>query len=298
MEIHRWMVGYTSQTEWIDRRGIFLWIAFYTGGLGGGLYLVSLYFNSLWGMLLSWLIIAVIKGGAHMIFLGKPLRFWRIVFRPGSSWLSRGIIFVLSFVLFGAVQMALTYWLPGTAAETVFKVLAGLAAFGVTLYTGFVLNTIKGVPFWNSALLPLLFVLYGFMGGFGLAVVIALNGGGIDLAAAETGSRWLLIANALLVTVYLLAAAGREATGRQSVREQMRGHLAPIFWIGVVALGIIIPLAIGLASAFSEDVSAGWLVAGVACEMAGGLALRYCILKAGAYKPLVARRAQNFKVSL
>ena len=44
------MVKYTSQTEWIDRRGIFLWIAFYTGGLGGGLYLVSLYFNSLWGM--------------------------------------------------------------------------------------------------------------------------------------------------------------------------------------------------------------------------------------------------------
>jgi len=289
MDIYHWMVDYTRQSEWIDRRGIFLWIAFYTGGLGGGLYLVSLYFNSLWGMFLSWLIIAVIKGGAHLVFLGKPLRFWRIVFRPGSSWLSRGIIFVLSFVAFGAVQMALTYWLPGTAAETVFKVLAGMAAFGVTLYTGFVLNTIKGVPFWNSALLPLLFVLYGFMGGFGLSVVIALNGGGVDLATAETGSRWLLVANALLVTVYLLTAAARETTGRQSVREQMRGHLAPIFWVGVVVLGIIVPLAIGLTSAFSEDVSAGLLVAGVVCEMAGGLALRYCILKAGAYKPLVAR---------
>ena len=147
MEAHEWRVGYPRQTEWIDRRGIFLWIAFYTGGLGGGLYLVSLFFNSLWGMFLSWLIIAVIKGGAHLIFLGKPLRFWRIVFRPGSSWLSRGIIFVLSFVFLAAVQMALSYWIPGSAAESVFKVLAGLAALGITIYTGFILNTVKAVPF-------------------------------------------------------------------------------------------------------------------------------------------------------
>ena len=95
MEIHEWMVGYTRQTEWIDRRGIFLWVAFYAGALGGGLYLASLYFHSLWGMFLSWLIIAGIKGGAHLIDLGKPWRFWRMVFRPGTSWLSRGIIFEL-----------------------------------------------------------------------------------------------------------------------------------------------------------------------------------------------------------
>jgi formate-dependent nitrite reductase membrane component NrfD len=283
------MVGYTRQREWIDRRGIFLWIAFYAGGLGGGLYLVSLYFNSLWGMFLSWLLIAVIKGGAHLVFLGKPLRAWRIVFRPGSSWLSRGIIFVLSFVLFGAAQMALSYWLPGSGAEAVLRVLAGIAALGIAVYTGFVLNSIKGVPFWNSALLPLLFVLCGLLGGFGLSVVIALSGGGVDLAAAETGSRWLLIVNVLLIIVYLWSAANREATGRLSVMEQMRGHLAPVFWAGVVLLGIIVPLAVVFASYFAGGVSAPLLAAGVACEVIGGLALRYCVLKAGAYKPLVAR---------
>ncbi len=289
MEVHEWMVGYTRQTEWIDRRGIFLWIAFYTGGLGGGLYLVSLFFNSLLGMFVSWLIIAFIKGGAHLIFLGKPLRFWRIVFRPGSSWLSRGIIFVLSFVVFAAVQMAFTFWLPVTSAETVLKVLAGIAALGITVYTGFILNTVKAVPFWNSALLPLLFVLYGFMSGFGLSIIIALNGGGVDLAIAETGSRWLLVANALLVAAYLLLASRRESTGRQSVRVQMHGNLAPLFWVGVVVLGIIVPLAIAFSSSFAHDVSAALLITGVVCEIIGGLALRYCILKAGAYRPLVAR---------
>ncbi len=287
-QAHEWMVNYTRQTEWIDRRGIFLWIAFYAGGLGGGLYLVSLLFNSLWGMFVSWLIIAVVKGGTHLMYLGKPWRAWRIITRPQTSWLARGFLFVMAFVFLGAIQMMLTHWLPGSAAEWVFKVLAGLTAFGVATYTGIILKNVKGVPFWNSLLLPVLFVICGILGGFGLAVVIALNGGGINLAAAETGSRWLLIANALLIVIYLWRASRREAVGKQSVLQQISGESAPVFWIGVVLLGIVIPLAIA-ASGLITHVPSSLLLTAVTCEIAGGLALRYCVLKAGAYNPLVAR---------
>ncbi len=287
-QVHEWMVNYTRQTEWIDRRGIFLWIAFYAGGLGGGLYLVSLLFNSLWGMFISWLIIAVIKGGTHLMYLGKPLRFWRIITRPQTSWLARGFIFVMLFVGLGAVQMMLSNWLPGTAVEIVFKVLAGIMAFGVTTYTGIILKNVKGVPFWNSLLLPVLFIICGVLGGFGLAVMIALNGGDINLAAAEMGSRWLLIANALLIVVYLWQASRRESVGKQSVLEQIRGQSAPVFWIGVVLLGIMIPLAIAV-SGLIVEVPSSVLLTAVICEIIGGLALRYCVLKAGAYKPLVAK---------
>jgi formate-dependent nitrite reductase membrane component NrfD len=287
-QVHQWMINYTRQTEWIDRRGIFLWIAFYAGGLGGGLYLVSLLFNSLWGMLISWLIIAVIKGGTHLVYLGKPLRFWRIITRPQSSWLARGFIFVMLFVLFGAVQMMLSQWAPGGTAEIMFKVLAGITAFGVATYTGIILKNVKGVPFWNSLLLPVLFVICGILSGFGLSVVIALNGGDINLAAAETGSRWLLIANVLLIVVYLLRASRREAVGKQSVLRQIRGESAPVFWIGVVLLGIVIPLTIAVAGLIAH-VPPSVLIAAVICEISGGLALRYTVLKAGAYKPLVAK---------
>ncbi len=289
MEAHQWMINYTRQTEWIDRRGIFLWIAFYAGGLGGGLYLVSLYFNSLWGMLISWLIIAVIKGGTHLVFLGKPLRFWRIMAHPQTSWLARGFLFVVAFVLFGALQLILTYWLPGSVAEIIFKALAGIMAFAVAVYTGIILKNVKGVPFWNSALLPVLFVFCGILGGFGLSVIIALNGGDVNLSAAETGSQWLLIANALLIVVYLWRASIKESVGKQSVLEQLHGHNAPIFWTGIVALGIVIPLVIALTSLLSSEIPSALLITGVVCEIIGGLALRYCILKAGAYKPLVAK---------
>jgi formate-dependent nitrite reductase membrane component NrfD len=289
MQVYQWMVNYTRQTEWIDRRGILLWIAFYAGGLGGGLYLVSLLLNSLWGMFISWIIIAVIKGSTHMMFLGKPLRFWRIVFRPGSSWISRGIIFVLSFALLAAVQMVLTYLMPGSVLEIVFKVLAGLAALAVAGYTGFVLNNIKAVPFWNSKLLPILFISYGFMGGFGLAVLIGLLGGDVNLAMAETGTRWLLFINIVLLGIYLWTAAKRETTGKQSVLEQMHGGMAPIFWAGIVVCGIVIPLTVALINLLAGELAMPILMAGALCELIGGLSLRYCILKAGAYKPLVAK---------
>jgi len=289
MEIHQWMINYTRQTEWIDRRGLMLWIAFYTGGLGGGLYLVSLFFNSIWGMFIGWIIVTVIKGGAHLLYLGKPQRFWRIITRPHSSWLARGFIFVMLFVIFGAVQLMFSYWLPDTSGEMVFKVLAGVSALVVAIYTGFVLNTVKAVPFWNSSLLPLLFVLCGILGGFGIAVIISINGGNVNLATAEAWSRWLLIANALLIAIYLWRAAGRDTTGKQSVMEQIRGSSALVFWVGIVILGIIIPLIIAFLGYVIEHMAPEILVFGVACEIIGGLALRYNVLKAGAYSPLVAR---------
>lgn len=289
MHIHEWMVKPTRQTEWIDRRGLFLWVAFFSGTLGGGLYLASLYFNSFWGMFAGWAIVAFIKGGAHMMDLGKPMRAWRMVLRPGSSWMSRGLIFVFTFIGAGAFQLAFTHWLPGSAAEVTSKILAGMAAFGVAIYSGFVLNTVKGVPFWNSALLPMLVGLYGVLCGLGVMMVIGLSGSSINVSLAEGVSRYLIFTNTALIAVYLWAAARRDPTGRHSVLQQLRGELAGIFWTGIVALGIVVPVTIGIVSLFVGQVSTVLLVVGVASELAGGLSLGYCILKAGSYKPLVAR---------
>jgi formate-dependent nitrite reductase membrane component NrfD len=289
MEAHEWMVRSTYQTEWITRRGIFLWLAMYAGGLGGGLYLVSLYFNSVIGMLISLLIVAGLKGGFHFAYLGKPLRFWRMMFRPQTSWIARGFIFVVLFVGFAAIQLILSHWLPGTTWEILFKVLAGLMAFGVAIYTGFVLNSVKAVSLWNSPLLPFLFVMWGLMGGFGLSVIIALYGCDVDLHGAETGTCWLLMINALLIIVYLWTSAHRDETGKKSVMDQMRGNVAPAFWIGVVLLGIAVPLTIVLFSTLSGDVIPAVIIAGVSCEVIGGLSMRYCLLKVGIYKPLFPR---------
>ena len=131
-------------------------------------------------------------------------------------------------------------------------------------------------------------MLCGILGGFGISVIIAINGGNVTLHTAEAWSRWLLVANALLIAIYLWQAAGRETTGKESVMEQIRGSSAPVFWLGIVLLGIVIPIIIAFVGMVTE-MAPGILIFGVACEIIGGLALRYNVLKAGAYSPLVAR---------
>jgi len=287
MKSYEWMVGYTPQTEWIERRGILIWLAEVSNGIGGGLYLVSLYFNSLLGMLLSWLIIILLKGGFHFAYLGKPMRFWRMALKPRTSWLARGFIFLTLFILLGAIQLILSYWLPGTALEFAFKVIAGLIIFLVVINTGFVMNYINAIPFWNSAILPILFLSSGVLDGLGLILTIGLFKGNIDMMAAEAGTRVLLMINALFITIYLWGATYMGPTGKRSVIEIIKGGIAPILWVGVILCGIIIPFAISISSYFIVEASVPLLIMAVACEMAGAVSLKYLILKAALYSPLI-----------
>ena len=287
MKPYEWMVKHTPQTEWIERRGILMWLAEVFGGLGAGLYLVALYFDSLWGMFIGWLIIIAFKGGFHLAYLGKPLRFWRILLRPQTSWMARGFIFMLLFIVFGAIQLIFSNWLPGTAGEFVFKILAGLAAFLVAIYTGFVMNYVNGIQLWNSALLPLLFVLTGVLDGFALVMAIALFGGNIDIMATEAASRILLITTAAVIAVYLWSATYMGPSGRQAVIELIRGNLAPVLWVGVVLCGIVLPVCISVSTYFAGEASSPLLITAIISEMVGAFTLKYAILKAGIYAPLI-----------
>ena len=293
MTSHEWMVKGNQQTEWIDNRGIMLWLAFYFGGLGGGCYLVSLFFNNLLGMAIGVVIAVGIKGLLHLFFLGKPTRFLRLLSHPQTSWLSRGLYFVFTFGAFAFVQIVLQFFWPDQMATLiiVLKVIAGIAALCVATYTGFVLNSVKGVPFWGLSLLPVLFVACGILGGFGMNVAIAAFDENINLAVVEMGSRIMLVINVIIIALYLTIEVRSEGTGKKSVLMQIRGSISPQFWFGVVALGIVVPAIIAISSLFIGEGAAWVLVTGTVCEIIGGMMLRYCVLKSGMYNTLVVKQA-------
>jgi formate-dependent nitrite reductase membrane component NrfD len=287
MEAYEWMVKYTPQTEWINQKGIFVWLAEVFNGLGSGLYLVSLYFNSLEGMLISLIIVVVLKCGLHFAHLSRPLRFWRMVLKPKTSWLARGFIFLVLFIVFGAIQLALSYWLPGTAWEVVFKILAGVMAVLVATYTGFVMNYINGIPFWNSGLLPLLFLSFSILSGLAGAIAIGLFGANVDIVAAVVVIRWLLVANAFFITIYFWSATYMGPTGKRSIKELIQGRLAPALWLGVVLVGIFIPLGMFIHNYIAGGSSVTSLITAVSCVLIGAFSFNYCILKGALYTPLI-----------
>ena len=291
MVIDEWTIKYTPQTEWIERRGILVWIAETFTSLGAGLYLVSLYFDSLWGLFIGWLIIVVLKIPFHLAYFGKPFRFWRTIppFTDAwrTSWFTRGITFTVLFTGFGLLQLAFSYWLPGTGWEIVFKVLAGITAFLVGIYSGFIMNYVKGIPFWNSALLPVVFILGGVLDGCALLIATALFGASVNIMAVEAITRILLVANAFIIAIYLLSATYTEATAKESVVQLIRGRVAASFWIGVVILGIIIPFVISISSYFVGEASSILLIVAVISHTLGAFALKYCLLKVGIHKPVL-----------
>jgi formate-dependent nitrite reductase membrane component NrfD len=289
MASYDWMAKYTPQTEWIERRGILLWLAFFFIELGAGVFFVASFFGSLPAMLTGWVICGALGGGLHLVFLGRPARFWRIVFSSGwrTSWISRGLIFVSLFLILGLAHMALAAWAtPVTALLAAVDVFA----FLTIIYGGFAMNTVNGIPLWNTALLPVLYVISGLWGGAELMLGIALVGGDIGTGVnLEEWLRILLIGLLILIPVYLLSTRYISVTGRVSVRYMVTGKWSPLFWAVVVGGGMAVPLA-AVVSSFVlglEATPAAFLYAAIFCGLAGDLAIRYLILRCGLYNPLV-----------
>lgn len=317
MIVHKWMTDYTPQTEWIERRGILVWIAEVFTSIGSGLYLISLFFSlvpgyekiSWWGMLIAWLIIMFLKIPLHLAYFGKPLRFWRTI-PPFSeawktSWFARGIIFSILFGVFAFIQLVFSYltldvfniglqFSPNVLAilsafAILFKVLGGIFAFLTGIYPGFIMNYVKAIQFWNSGLLPVVLIMGGVLDGCALLMAIALTPAGIaiDGHMVELVSTILLVTNIFFIAVYLMSATYIGAAGKVSTLKLLIGSQAPVFWIGVIILGMIIPLAISLSTLIFKGASiTPLLIIAILLHTIGAFALKYCLLKVGIYKPL------------
>ena len=310
MVTHEWMVKPMAQTEWIQGKGMLVWLAEVFSALGTGLYLVSLFFGvqeefaltAFWAGLFGWIMIAAFKLPLHLAYLGKPLRFYRS-FPPFSgawrtSWMARGIVFTMIFLAFGAIQLFLQGLIAygvstGSgiwALNYVFMILAGVFCVATAIYCGFAMSYCKSVPFWNTGLLPIVFLFMGVADGLALIMGVGLVTGQDVIPTAETATRIMLILNSLLIVAYLINANYQSGTAELSVRELIRGHVAWVFWLGIVVLGIIVPFGISVASYFTgQEAATGLLIFAIICHTIGAFSLKYGVLKVGIYRPLLPK---------
>jgi formate-dependent nitrite reductase membrane component NrfD len=93
----------------------------------------------------------------------------------------------------------------------------------------------------------------------------------------------VLIAIELFILVMFLYNAYRTIESRFSAKRILAGPVAPAFWLGVVACGLIIPF-------FLELYGGHGMAASLAAIMGlfGGLCLRYTVLAGGSLSPIMA----------
>jgi formate-dependent nitrite reductase membrane component NrfD len=152
------------------------------------------------------------------------------------------------------------------------------------------MNYVNGIPLWNTALLPILYLISGLWGGAEVTLGIVLTGGDGGIGQGiEEWIRILLIGFILLIPVYLVSVRYTSSTGLVSVKSMVLGKWALLFWIGVVVIGMVIPLTAVISSFLVglESTPVSLLYIAIACGLLGDLAMRYLILRCGFYTPLV-----------
>ena len=278
-----------------------LLIALFIGGIGAGQFVVSTWiFDYPLSAVIGMIFVAVGKSAAHLAYLGRPARFFRLFLKPRTSWISRGLIAMMVLIVAGLaylapyiapwVGMTWTAWTMTDAVGQMFLYIALLAAFIVMIYDGFVLNSCKSISSWHTMLLPVMFFTYAIAGGVAMtALTTTAYTGGPSLENLVSLDGFLLGGMFALVVFYIMNLYSSDLTGKESLRRLLMSRAA-IFFIGLALIaGLGVPLALTMVHQVGVQgtIATALLAISALLELAGDLSVRHSILKAGLHAPVI-----------
>src|SRR5216117_3578067 len=280
---------------------------FFVGGLAGGAYFLS--------ALLDWFggaedrpvirtgydvaaVGAILSGLLLTIDLGRPLRFWHMLFQSENfpaimfkSWspISFGAWAILLFGLFavlsalgaraeeGRLQNATLRAIGGVVRGGLAKVVAGiggLIGFFVAGYTGILLS-VTNRPIWaDSPWLGALFVASGAYTGAATLILLGPRRGATEQAVHRLSAfdtRALVVE--LLILVLFLVSLG-------SVNRVWLSFWGLLLVVGVIGLGILVPLGLHLKPTSFGGLAARPIANAAKLVLLGGFLLRLATMLA------------------
>jgi formate-dependent nitrite reductase membrane component NrfD len=287
---------FRPQREWGEGRGVFLVVGHFLVGVAAGAWLFGLWFAYPPGLAAAY-VLAGIGGIAHLAFLGRPERFWRMAWHVRTAWIARGFVGLTLFLVGASLYLpplliAAWPWGEGSLPAQAGWLLAAAGMVVLIVYMGFVYSASKGIPFWNSPLHPVLYMAYALRGGAAaLLVEMALFGQIDDDVVGPLLKIWVGI-TAVVTVLFALeiygALTGGNVAARRSARDLLTGRLAVYFYGGTLLVGLIVPaLLVG-----GELASVNLAVLAVIglCSTLGDFFMKYTSIRAGYYLPLIPRR--------
>lgn len=204
------------------------------------------------------------------------------------SWMAVGIVLisVATVLLFLVVLRHTTNikMLNAVVDAGWFGVLLAAVGVLVTIYSGFLIAAAPGIPFWNTALIPVLWILSASVCALALTELM-IHRDDITRFIVRTGSGLKVAELIAVLALVNLAIYGGTTAAKISGWALAYGPLAPAFWGGVVAVGMLIPLAIGLISWRRGNKLL--LATAAILALIGALILRIVVIQAGVFEPVV-----------
>lgn len=276
----------------------YIWVA----GMAGGTYAAAYLIHNLDGRqhrpllrLATYLTVPLFALGVLILTLdlGRPERVWHLFvsFRPSSAmWFGTYFLLIGSAVGAGLViREALEIRGINIAkfdlVERVVTFLGFLFALVVISYIG-VVFTQSARPLWNGTLLlPWVFIASAFATGIALLIisyhVIPTREPPTVLPLLHRG---LTLFIAIDLGLLVLEMVWHLAATPSAVVTILTGALSPVFWVGLVGLGLAVPLALEIRNLKTLDLTrirGGKVLLAPALVILGGLALRYIIVFGG-----------------
>ncbi|THB76971.1 MAG: DMSO reductase [Desulfobacteraceae bacterium] len=279
---YEWMIKATPQQQWIDSKGVYLWLAFFFSEIGAGLYFISLFYSYRPGLVLGWLITLVLGGVIHVLYLGNPFNAWRMIMKPQTSELSRGIWVIFVFAALGFLQI-----ITSGGFNVVFNVIMGILCLLIISHGFATMNVIRAIPAWSSTMVLPLSVISGvWVGSQLLQFMFAVSGAAALAASLEVWAEVLLLIYIGCVLLYLWGTYHANEVARESIENFFKGDMQKIFLGGVVGLGCVLPLLLSFIM-WGGDTNGFLIFIRLVSVFAGDLALRYVIMKRAYYTPLI-----------
>lgn len=231
--------------------GIYLFL----GGLGAGAYLTS--FAAEKGVLGDaaslkkvgyYIASPVVAFGALLLVfdLGQGLRKpWLILgmFLNLRSVMTWGIYILSAFILVGLIR-AYYAWKNKKSPQAL-TWLGAILALATGSYTGMLLAVVEAVPFWNTILTPVLFVLSALSTGLSATSLLAhfMEKGELKEGRLCQAHLVLVLAEIIVLGLFIQRAASgvRGMAAQESAAKLISGSLAVPFWVILVALGLVGP---------------------------------------------------------
>lgn len=283
------------QTEWRWLIAAYLFLA----GVGGGAYLAGVIADIFGGP--DWMTVSkigitlglpcVLVGTLFLLAdLGTPLNAWRVWMKPKTSWIARGTIIIVLFMIFSGIHMGWLVWPFGSpladdaSTRHLVGIIGAVFAFLTVIYTGLLLGYSQPIALWNTALLPVLFFFSAVSTGI---MAVMLIGGGLGVSLDQLGLLSNVDAVLLVIEMFVLIVflynAYRTLESRYSAKRILAGPIAPAFWLGVIVCGLLLPFFLEVLGGEGFAVSLAAVLG-----LFGGLCLRFTVLAGGIISPIVA----------
>ena len=255
---------------------------FFLGGIAGGAYFTAAIADNFGsvrdrpvarvGYLLALPLVAIC-GLLLIADLGTPSRFLNMV-RTLRFWnpMSLGAWMVGIFGLFTLASAVLSF---STSEERIalrrkIGLVGIIFGFFLASYTGVLLSS-TALPFWTEArLMGALFLASGASTGMAAITLIMF------LTGASAGEGWskIIRADRYSIVIELVLLAVFLALLGSAARPITTGHFAPLFWGGLVLIGLLVPLVIEIVAHRAKAMTA----VAAALVLMGGFILRYVMV--------------------